>query len=34
MTRPSRVIIDIKALEHNFSRIKELVHTFKSYGYY
>ena len=25
MTRPSRVIIDIKALEHNFSRIKELA---------
>ena len=29
MTRPSRVIIDIKALEHNFSRIKELVHNSK-----
>ena len=25
MTRPSRVIINIKALEQNFSRIKELA---------
>ena len=25
MTRPSRVIIDTKALKHNFTRIKELA---------
>ena len=25
MTRPSRIVIDIKALKHNFLRIKELA---------
>ncbi|MBK68639.1 MAG: alanine racemase, partial [Legionellales bacterium] len=29
MTRPSRVIIDLKALKHNFSQIKKLTSNSK-----